>query len=216
MIRILLADDHAMVRAGLRQILERQSDMTVVAEARDGAEAVDLTLREQPTVAVLDVGLPVMDGLDALERIKAHSPQTRVLMVTGMENERYLLRALRGGASGYLLKQAGAADLISAVRRVARGDLAFEWAGTTGFMEAYLDIGRNAPSLPQHSTLTARERDVLRLVAQGFSNTDIGTHLSISPKTVDSHRTRLMDKLDLHTRAALTKYALQNGYLVAA
>ena len=215
MITILLADDHDMVRAGLRSVLERQPDMTVVAEACDGAAAVETALRLEPTVAVIDVGLPGMDGLDALERIKAHAPQIRVLMISGQENEQYLLRAAHGGASGYLLKQGSAADLVQAVRSVAKGELVFTWAGMTGLMEECLRGGRREAQLPRHSTLTERERDVLRLVAQGYSNTEIATRLMISPKTVDTHRTRLMSKLDLHTRAALVLYALRHGYLVA-
>ena len=216
MITIVLADDHDMVRAGLRLVLDRQPDMTVVAEARDGAEAVDVALRLEPTVAVLDVGLPGMDGLDALERIKARAPQIRVLMLSGLENEHYLLRALHGGASGYLLKQGTASDLVRAVRTVAHGELAFAWSGMTGLMEAYLTGGRREAHLPQHSTLTERERDVLRLVAVGHSNTEIAAQLDISPKTVDTHRTHLMDKLNLHTRAAVVLYALRHGYLVSA
>jgi two-component system response regulator NreC len=214
MIRILLADDHAMVRAGLRQVLERQPDMRVIAEARDGAEAVALALQLEPTVAILDIGLPGLDGLDALERIKARAPQIRALVLTGQENDHYVLRALRGGASGYLLKQSGAAELVRAVRAVARGDLAFE--GASGNEVVALYGGRHGPAPPHHSTLTERERDVLRLVARGYSNAEIAVQLDISPKTVDTHRTRVMDKLDLHSRVDLTTYALRQGYLVVA
>ncbi|HZS88832.1 MAG TPA: response regulator transcription factor [Chloroflexota bacterium] len=214
MIRILLAEDHAMVRAGLRQILERQPDMRVIAEAQDGAEAVALALRLQPTVAVLDIGLPEVDGLDALERIKAHAPQVHVLMLTGQQNEHYVRRALQGGASGYLLKRSGADELVQAVRTVARGQLAFDGAGIGDVVSVW--GGRDGPDLPAHSRLTAREREVLRLVAQGYSNGAIAARLNLSPKTVDTHRARVMAKLDLHNRAALTGYALHQGYVVVA
>src|SRR5579871_1944543 len=122
MITILLAEDHAMVRAALRQLLERQSDLSVIAEADDGGDAIALALQLDPTVAVLDVGLPGLDGLTALEQIKAHAPHIRVLMLSGQANEQYVRRALQGGASGYLPKQRGAADLLRAVRAVARGE----------------------------------------------------------------------------------------------
>lgn len=214
MITILLADDHAMVRAGLRAILDRQRDLRVIAEAQDGAEAVRLALDLQPRVAVLDIGLPVLSGLDALERIKAHAPQVRVLILTGQLHDAFVLRALWGGASGYLLKESRAAELVQAIRRVARGELAFEGAGV---QDAVMLSGGHARLVPpSHSTLTERERDVLRLVAAGYSNAEIGTRLGISPKTVDTHRTRVMDKLDLHSRADLTAYALREGYLVAS
>ena len=214
MITILLADDHAMVRAGLRVILNQQRDMRVVAEAPDGAEAVRLALELQPRVAVLDIGLPMLSGLDALERIKAQAPQVQVLILTGQLHDGFVLRALWGGASGYLLKESRAADLVEAIRRVARGDLAFEGTGVREVVA--LSGGRSRRTPPHHSTLTERERDVLRLVAAGYSNAAIAVRLGISPKTVDTHRTRVMDKLDVHSRAGLTAYALREGYLVAS
>jgi two-component system response regulator NreC len=215
MIRILLADDHAMVRTGLRLVLERQGDMTVVGEAQDGAEAVEMAVRLLPAVVILDIGLPGVDGLDALERIKARAPQVRALMLTGIDNQEYVHRALRSGASGFLLKQGSSGALVRAVRAVARGELAFEGAGDGGLTEADLWCERTARRRPPHSTLTAREREVLRLVAQGYSNADIAERLGISVKTVDTHRMRVMDKIDLHSRANLTRYALQHGFLVA-
>jgi two-component system response regulator NreC len=211
-IRILLADDHAMVRTGLRLILDHQPDMCVIAEAQDGAEAVALALQLEPTVAILDIGLPDVDGLDALERIKARAPHIRVLMLTGQQNEQYIRRALQGGASGYLLKQNGARELVQAVRTVAHGDLSFESHHLAGC--GVLEASHDGP--PSHTRLTERERDVLRLVAQGYSNGEIATRLRLSPKTVDTHRTRVMDKLGLHSRAALTTYALHQGYLIVA
>ncbi len=216
MIRILLAEDHAMVRAGLRLILERQPDMTVVGEAHNGSEAVALALQRQPTVVVLDIGLPDMNGLDALEQIKACSPQIRVMMLSGMENEQFLQRALQCGALGYVLKQGSAAHLVRAVRTVAQGGLAVDWFGSAEPADAHLPGGRSGLTLPAHSSLTGRECEVLRLVAQGYSNTDTAVRLGISPKTVDTHRTHVMEKLGVHTRADLTRYALQYGYMIVA
>jgi len=215
-IRIMLAEDQAMVRAGLRLILEREADMAVIGEAQNGTEAVALALHLQPTIVVLDIDQFEANGLDALERIKAHAPQIRVVVISGMKNELYLERALRGGASGYVLKHHSADHLVRAVRTVARGGLAVDWFGGIEPADAQLPGGRSGLRPPPHSSLTGRERDVLQLVAQGYSNTGIATHLGISCKTVDTHRTHLMDKLDLHTRVDLTRYALHHGYLIVA
>jgi DNA-binding NarL/FixJ family response regulator len=213
MITILLAEDHAMVRTGLRLVLEREGDMTVVAEAVDGIEAVALALQLRPMVVVMDIGLPTMDGLDALARIKAAAPRMRVLMMTALEDDAYLLRALREGASGFVRKQSRPETLVAAVRAVARGELAFGGMGVSDHLAA-VQHGQSAPQPPRHSELTQREREVLALVAQGHSNSAIAGRLGISPKTVDTHRTRLMDKLGLHSRAGLTHYALQHGFVI--
>jgi DNA-binding NarL/FixJ family response regulator len=216
MIRILLAEDHAMVRAGLRTLLEHQKDIVVVAEAADGADAVSWALRLQPDVAILDVGLPGIDGLDALERIKARASRIRVLLISGMWRSEYLTRALRAGASGFLLKEESSTELVRAVRAVARGGLAFAHTGDMASLDAQLYHGNNGLQPPRHSELTDREREVLRLVALGYSNSEIAEQLAISPKTVDTHRTHVMEKLGLHSRAELTRYALQHGYLTVA
>jgi DNA-binding NarL/FixJ family response regulator len=207
MITILLAEDHVMVRHGLRLALERQPDMCVVAEAGDGATAIDLALRLQPAVAVMDVGLPSLTGLEALTALKARAPRVRVLLMTGLPDDRYRLRALRDGAAGYLHKGERLASLVAAVRTVAQGGLAFDGAAL---------LAGPAPSAPCHCTLTPREQEVLGLVAQGHSNTTAAAILGISPKTVDTHRSRLMDKLHLHSRLELTHFALQNGYVIDA
>jgi two-component system response regulator NreC len=215
-IHILLVDDHALVRAGIRLVLDRQPDMVVVGEACTGADAVALALRIRPTVVILDVGLPDMDGIDALERIKAHAPQVRVLLLSGVKNGQQLQRALRAGALGYVLKEARAADLVRAVRKVARGELVVAWPEDAASIEVLLHAARYGLQPPRHSTLTEREREVLRLVARGYSNPEIAHQLGISPKTVDTHRTHVMAKLDLHSRADVTRYALQQGYLSVA
>jgi two-component system response regulator NreC len=216
MIRIVLADDHALVRAGIRLVLDLQPDMVVVGEAQNGAEAAALVLNMQPTVVILDVGLPDLNGIDTLERIRLHAPQIRVLMLSSIKNEQYLLRALRSGALGYVLTEAHAMDLVRAVRRVAQGELAVSWPEGTTSKELLLYAAHRGLEPPRHSTLTDRERDVLRLVAHGYSNAQIAHRLGISAKTVDTHRTHMMAKLDLHNRADITTYALQEGYLVVA
>jgi two-component system response regulator NreC len=213
MIRLLLADDHAMVRGGIRMILERQPDMQVVAEAATGAQAVALTLLLQPTVAILDVGLSDMDGIEALQRIKVRAPQIRVLMITGTRNEQYLRRALEAGALGYVLKEGSSTDLVQAVRAVAHGESMVVWPGDHMSIEMLLHTAPLRLQPPRYSLLTRRECEVLRLVATGYSNAMVASRLGISAKTVESHRTHLMEKLGLHCRADLTQYALGHGYL---
>jgi two-component system response regulator NreC len=215
MIRLLLVDDHAMVRGGIRMVLERQPDMQVVAEAATGAQAVALALLLQPTVAILDVGLSDMDGIEALQRIKARAPQIRVLMITGTRNEQYLRRALEAGALGYVLKEGSSTDLVQAVRAVAHGESMVVWPGDSTSIEMLLQTAPLRLQPPRHSLLTRREREVLSMVATGYSNAMVASRLGISAKTVESHRTHLLEKLGLHCRADLTRYALDHGYLAS-
>ncbi len=214
MMRIVLADDQAMVRTGLRLILEQQRDMSVVGEAGNGFEAVAVALRLQPDVLVLDVDMPEMDGLDALEHVKRRVPQIRVVMLADAKNDRYLQHALRWGALGYVLKQSPAERLVRTVQQVVQGHLAVEWLGDVNLADAFRPGGRRGLSMPSYSELTEREREVLRLVAQGYSNAGIAARLGIGAKTVDTHRSHVMEKLDIHTRADLTRYALQRGYVI--
>jgi two-component system response regulator NreC len=216
MIRIVLADDHAMVRTGLRLILEQQPDMTVVGEAGNGFEAVVAALRLQPAVLVLDIGMPEMDGLDALEHVNGRAPQIRVVMLASTSNDLYVQHALRYGALGYVHKQSSADDFVRTVRMAARGCLAVEWSGSAEPVDALRPGGRCGLGVPPERDLTEREREVLRMVAQGYSNTAIAVRLGIGAKTVDTHRSHVMAKLDIHSRAGLTRYAMQRGYLVAA
>ena len=215
MIRIVLADDHAMVRTGLRLVLERERDMTVVGEASNGFEAVAMALRLQPGVLVLDVNMPGMDGLEALDHVNQRAPLIRVAMLAETKDEQYLQHALRCGALGYVLKQSSAETLIRTVRQVVRGHLAVEWFGDVDPADALRPGGRHGLQAPPQRELTVREREVLRLVAQGYSNAAIASRLGIGAKTVDTHRSHVMEKLDIHTRAGLTGYALQRGYLIA-
>jgi two-component system response regulator NreC len=216
MISIVVADDHAMVCDCLCMILQRQPDMAVVGQARTGAEAVALSQALKPAVLVLDVGLPDIDGFEVLEQIKAHTPEVCVIMISGTNSEQYIQRAVRSGASGYVVKEGGAAALIHAVRMVAQGGMALDWRGNTNIIEPDIAQVLARQTLPHQSILTWRERQILRLVAQGYSNAEVAALIGISPKTVDTHRSRIMEKLNLHSRADLTRYALEYGYLIVA
>lgn len=216
MIRILLVDDHTLMRAGIRLVLDRRPDMLVVGETHNGDGAAALALRMQPTVVILDIGLPDLTGIEVLEHIKAHAPQIRVLMLSSVKYEPHLLRALEAGALGYLPTDAPVEDLVRAVYTVAKGELAVSRPYDATTKEMLFHAARCGLQPPGHSTLTERERDVLRLVARGHSNAQIAGRLGISAKTVDTHRTHMMAKLDLHNRADITTYALQEGYLVVA
>jgi two-component system response regulator NreC len=215
-IRILLVDDHTMVRAGLRLVLEEQPDLCVAAEAASGEEAIRLALRLQPRVVILDCTLPDMGGLEVLQRLRARMPDVRVLMLAGTRNERDLLHALHMGALGFLLKEESAATLIHGVRAVAHGQLAVRWPVHGVFIAPLAQAASRRLAPPRHSMLTQREQEVVRLVARGLSNAEIARRLGISAKTVDTHRTHAMDKLDLHCRADLTHYALEQGFLTVA
>ncbi len=205
-ISIVLADDHAVIRDGVRMVLEAQSDFRVIGTANDGVEAIDLVDALHPDVVVLDIAMPNLNGLAAARDIRSHSPQTKIVFLSMHENEEYLKEALRSGAEGYVLKRAAATDLVTAIRAVQRG-------------EKYLDpnLRRSNRLGEQHrgriADLTERELEVLKLVAEGMTNRQIAAQLVISVKTVQSHRTNIMEKLDLHDRTDLVKYAIRRGMI---
>jgi DNA-binding NarL/FixJ family response regulator len=210
MLNILLADDHGIVRSGLRMLIERQEGMQVVAEAQDGVEAVDRSLRERPDVAILDVAMPRMTGVQAAREIKAHLPATQVLLLSMHDEERYMLDAFKAGASGYVLKRAADADLIQAVRAVASGGsfLSPSTQGTIG--REWLDLGReDKPRDP----LTPRELDVVKLIAEAYTNKQIAEILKVSEKTVESHRANVLSKLGMRDRVELVRYAIRRGLI---
>ncbi len=209
-ISVLLVDDHALLRAGLRALLETYSDIEVVGEAGDGEEAIRLVRALRPDVVLMDVGMPGMNGLVATRYILEENPATRVLILTQYSNKEYVLPLLEVGAAGYVLKQAADTDLVKAIRAVHRGDSFLYPPIARILMEAYAS---NEQSTDPYETLTSREREVLVLVAQGHSNREIADILHISPKTVDVHRTRLMKKLDLHRVADITRYAIRHGLI---
>ena len=210
-IRVLLADDHAVLRAGLRALLSAEPDMEVVGEAGDGAEAVTLAAQLRPDVVVMDISMPVKEGLAATAEITAGLPETRVLVLTMHAEEQYLLKVLEAGGSGYVLKRSADTELMEAIRTVQRGEAYLYPSATRLLLQAYQHGDRAAP--PAGGKLSEREEEVLRLTAEGYSNTEIGAQLYLSPKTVDTYRQRIMEKLGLHHRAELVRYALETGLL---
>ena len=211
-VTILLADDHHVVRQGLRMLLEAQGDFRVVAEVGDGLEAVKLTERFTPSVLIVDVMMPGLNGLEVTRQVGQRSPRTRVIILSMYSNEAYVLEALRNGAAGYVLKESTATDLVRAVHEVAAGRRYLSPPLSEHAIEAYLEKAQDTP-LDLYETLTTREREVLQLAAEGRTNADIAAALFVSPRTIETHRAHLMRKLDLHTQADLIRYALRRGIL---
>ncbi len=210
-IRVLVADDQALVRAGFRQLLEREPDLEVVGEAADGAEAVELARHTRPDVVVMDIRMPKVDGLEATRRLLAASPAPRVLVLTTFDVDEYVFEALRLGASGFLLKDAAPEELVSAVRVVAAGDALLAPSVTRRVIEELArSTVRTSGREGRLDELTARERDVFALVAQGLSNAEIGSELFLSEGTVKTHVSHILRKLDLRDRvhAVILAYAL--------
>jgi len=207
---IVLADDHPIVREGLRGLLETEPGFRVIGEATDGLEAVSLVERLKPDVLIIDVVMPGLTGLEATRQISRRSPQTRVIILSMHANEIYVLRALRNGASGYVLKESSTADLVQAVREVVAGRHYPRPPLSERAIEAYLQQAEAAVQTP-YEKLTTREREMLHLIVEGHSNAEIAERLSISPRTVATHRTNMMRKLGLRTQADLIRYALKQS-----
>jgi len=207
-IRVLLADDHTILRDGIRALLDDQADIEVIGEAGDGQATVKMTAQLQPDVVVMDIAMPLLNGLEATRQIQRDFPQVKVLILTMHENEEYIRQVLAAGALGYVLKDAAARDLLSAIRAVYQGEAVLSPAITRLVIEDYLRWGDIRPP-DSTNGLTSREREVLQLIAEGYTNKEIAEILCISIKTVQSHRTNLMSKLDLHDRGELIKYAIQ-------
>lgn len=211
-IRIVLADDHHVVREGLRALLETEPDFSIVGEAADGLATVDLVERLKPDVLVTDLMMPALSGLEVARQVALRSPTTRVVILSMYANEPYVLEALRNGAAGYVLKDSTGADLVQAVRQVLTGDRYLSPPLSARAIEAYVQKAE-AGSLDIYETLTTREREILHLAAQGCSNAEVATRLSISPRTAETHRANMMRKLGLRTQADLIRYALRRGIL---
>jgi len=208
-LRILLADDHTIMRNGLRLLLERQSDFIVVGEASNGREAVELADLKTPDVIIMDVAMPMMNGIEATARITAASPKVAVIILSMHSDESYVLRALKAGARGYLLKDSAEGDLIAAVHAVAANKAFFSPAVSKVLAEDYLRQMQQRGVEDSYDLLTARERELLQLVAEGRSTKDIATLLNLSPYTVETHRGNLMSKLNVHSVPELILYAVR-------
>ena len=208
--RILIADDHSMVRRGLRLVLDSEPDLEVVAEAGDGAEAVDTALAEGVDLAVLDVAMPRMTGLQAAAELHRRRPELRTLMLSMYDSEQYFFEALKAGASGYVLKSAADHDLVEACRAAMRGEPFLYPAAVTALIRDYLDRARGGEPVPA-DTLTPRELEVVKLVAEGYTTDEIADTLVISKKTVEHHRSHVLEKLGMRDRVELTRYAIRRG-----
>ena len=204
-IRVVLADDHVLVRQGIKSLLEREG-MQVLAEASDGQEAVRQVEKLNPDVAIMDIGMPLLNGMDAVRVLGRSSPKTKPVLLTQHDEDQYVSEALEAGVKGYVLKSQVANDLVMAIRQVLRGDVYLSPGIASAVMAAY----RTKSDRPTNP-LTARERQVLQLIAEGKSTKEIASLLGVSVKTAESHRSRLMQKLDIHETASLVRYAVKRG-----
>lgn len=214
MIRVVVADDHSVVREGIRHILESDPEFNVVAEAANGAEAIRTVREHRPDVAVLDVSMPGGTGLEVAAKLRAESPETRLLFLSMYDNPEYVLEAVRSGASGYLLKDTAATELRSAVRAVHQGEAYFSPAVARRLSDAVRGEMEQVHRKSALASLTGRERDVLIGIAKGLTNKEIAAELGISHRTVETHRESLMRKLGIRTVAGLTRLALEEGLIV--
>jgi two-component system, NarL family, response regulator NreC len=212
-IRILLADDHEIIRSGLHLLLEQQPDFKVIAEASDGREAVELISKLHPEIAVLDIGMPQLNGIEATQQIASKEPATQVVILSMHSDESYVLRALKAGARGYILKNSAEADLIRAVRTVADGKCFFSPVISKMLLEDYVRQIRDQQTEDSYDLLTPREREILQLLAEGRTNKEVANLLKLSVYTVDAHRGNILQKLKLHGVPELILYAVRKGII---
>jgi len=207
--RILIADDHGIVRSGIKLLLERQPDLNVVAEGADGVEAVERALGARPDLCILDVGMPKMTGLQAAREIRQHLPEVLVLMLSMHDDEHYLFEALKAGASGYVLKREADQDLVEAVHAVGRGEAFLTNAAERSIIRRWMEDGADGPAIP----LTPREEEVVKLIAEAHTNAQIAQILHLAEKTVESHRANVLRKLGMRDRVELVRYAIRRGLI---
>lgn len=212
-IRILIADDHAIVRAGVRLLAESQPDMEVVGEAEDGRTTIQRVRELRPDVVLMDIAMPGINGIEATRRIREESPHSQVVALTMHENERYFFEMLQAGAAGYVVKGAPPTDLIAAIRIVQEGQAYLQPSLAKNLLEDYLRRTKDTEERERYDNLTEREREVLRLIAEGRTSKEVAELLSLSASTVERHRANIMAKLDLHNRAQLIKYAIRKGLI---
>lgn len=210
-IRILLADDHGILRAGLRNLLNAEPDLEVIGEAADGFQVVEMAEQTNPDIILMDISMPNMGGIEALQQLFGKLPASRVLMLTVHEDESLLKKVIRAGASGYVVKRAAESELINAIKTVMQGDIYIHPTMTRALLKDLVTVPDLKPA--NENTLTHREVEILRLVARGYTNNQIAQKLSISARTVEGHRANLMGKLDLHSRVELVEYAENHGLL---
>lgn len=204
-IRVILADDHVVVRQGLKGLLERE-EIQVVGEGSDGQEAINLAAKLLPDVAVIDIGMPILNGLEAAREVRKASPKTKAILLTRHDEDQYVTEALRAGVKGYVLKNQAATDLVHAIHQVCRGAIYLSPSVSRAVVDAYLSKEEVSPD-----PLSARERQVIQLIVEGKSTREVAILLGISVKTAESHRARLMQKLDIHETAGLVRYAIRRG-----
>jgi two-component system, NarL family, response regulator NreC len=212
-IRILLADDHTVVRDGLRALVEKQPDMAVVGEAADGRDTIRMAEEQTPDVIIMDIAMPNMNGIEATRRIIASNPQTAVLILSMHQDESYVLRSLKAGARGYLLKESVRSDIIEAIRAVAQGRSFLTRKVSRILQEDYVREMERRGVEDSYDLLTSREREILQLVAEGRTNKEVATMLNISLTTVETHRTHILQKLNLHSIPELILYAVRKGII---
>ncbi|HKX17929.1 MAG TPA: response regulator transcription factor [bacterium] len=214
-ITVLLADDHAIVREGVKRILAGEADIQVVGEASDGAEAVALAKQLHPTVAVLDISMPRLDGIEATRQIRASVPDTHTIALTMHADDSYVFQLIKAGSSGCVLKHDAAPDLIEAIRSAARGEAFLYPQAMTAVAEDYLTRVEHGENRETYDGLTVREKEILTLIAHGATNQEIAKQLFISVKTVQTHRAHILEKLELHDRTQLVRYAIRKGLIEA-
>ncbi len=224
-IKLMLVDDHDVIRTGLRSFLETQPGLEVVAEADNGREALNLVKDTQPDIVLMDITMPDMDGIEATQKLKKIYPKCQVLVLTVHSDKQYFMKMLEAGASGYITKQAAADELVSAIKTVAEGHIYLQPALARWLLEDYQRLVKSVgPPAPEDASgqskyavdldiLSERERQVLELVAEGLNNNDIGEQLELSPKTIARHRERIMGKLNMHSRTELVKFAIRTGLI---
>ncbi len=214
-IRVLLADDHAVVRSGLKLIVDAQPDMTVTGEAEDGLEAIEKAQELEPDVIVMDISMPNLGGLEAIRRIKRDGRETHILVLTMHDSEQFFFQAIQAGASGYVTKAAPEWELVTAIRSVHQGECYLNPSVTKFLVNDYLERVKRGDKRTPVDLLTDREREIIHLVAAGHTNREIAEMLSISEHTVHNHRANLMEKLGVHNRLELLKYAMREGIISA-
>jgi len=212
-LRILLADDHVVVRTGLRALLERQPNLEVVGESENGRETVELVASLGPDVVVMDVAMPVLNGIEATKTILTQRPATAVVILSMHADESYVMRALKAGARGYLLKDSAAADLISAIQAVSQNKSFFSPKVSRILAEDYVRVLKQKGAVDSYDLLTSREREILQLLAEGKSNKEVANMLNLSLYTVETHRTHILQKLNLHSVPDLILYAVRKGII---